>query len=356
MLYARGSVSRVLVRVCLLLFAAGIIAPYSVFSQQKVETTEETNKRIREFANRFDPVSVPGGDYKIGGGDVLNIEVFDVPQLTREIRVSETGYIALPLLPVRVLAKGLTGPQLEEKLQELLQANGLVSHPQVTVSVKQQSSHPIMVIGAVRQPQVIQATRPMSLVEVLSACGGIADYAGESVLITKDALTEPNHSAGGDGNDDLPIPQTFSVDLMRLLTGSDPKNNVILTGGETVSIPRAGVFYIVGAVNHPGGFVMTTNGSQMTTLVALALASGTTPTAKTTAAIILRKDPATGKNKEITVNLKLVLQRKTEDTMLMANDILYVPDSTGKKALRKAGEMAMTLAGGVALVRATQVP
>src|SRR5262249_58732552 len=108
--------------------------------QQKLETTDETNARIREMASG---ISMEAGDYHIGSGDVISIEVFDVPQLTREVRVSESGYVGLPLLPVRIYAKGLTGAQLEEKIGELLQANGLVMHPEVTVSVKQQNSHPI---------------------------------------------------------------------------------------------------------------------------------------------------------------------------------------------------------------------
>jgi polysaccharide export outer membrane protein len=137
-----------------------------------------------------------------------------------------------------------------------------------------------------------------------------------------------------------------------VMNSSDPKNNVILTGGETVSVPKAGIFYVVGAVQHPGGFVLANNSNGMTVLMAVALAQGTIPTAKTTDAIILRKDPATGKNKEIPINLKQILTRKTEDTTLMANDILFVPDSNEKRALRQLGNLALSLAAGVAIVRA----
>jgi polysaccharide export outer membrane protein len=348
MLFATRGVSKTLVRVSLLVIAAGVVTPISSYSQQRVETTDETNGRIRELAKKFEPI---GAEYRIGGGDVLNVEVFDVPQLTREVKVSESGYIALPLLPVRVLAKGLTGPQLEEKLQELLHANGLVTNAQVSVSVKQQSGHPITVIGAVRQPQVIRAVKPMSLVEILSACGGIADDAGESVIVTRDSVPESNNIPAGDASNDLPIPQTTTLNLISLLNSADPKNNLILTGGETISIPKAGIFYIVGAVNHPGGYVLSSLSDEMTILMALALAQGTVSTAKTSEAVILRKDPGTGKNKEIPVNLKLILARKSEDTKLMANDILFVPDSAGKRALRKAGDITLSIASGLAVAR-----
>jgi polysaccharide export outer membrane protein len=343
--------------VCLLVFLAGVLAPLSAFSQQRLETTEETNARLRELAKNLEPSA---GEYKIGAGDVLTVEVFDVPQLTREVRVTQSGYISLPLLPIRVMARGLTAPQLEEVLQELLKANQLVTSPEVTVTVKQQNSHPIMVIGAVHTPQVIQATKPMSLVEVISACGGIADDAGATVIITRDPMAmsdsnppaDPNSPAAGAANDDLPLTQTFSVNLLDVMNSTDPKNNVILTGGETVSVPKAGIFYVVGAVQHPGGFVLANNSNGMTVLMAVALAQGTIPTAKTTDAIILRKDPSTGKNKEIPINLKQILTRKTEDTTLLANDILFVPDSNEKRALRQLGNLALSLAAGVAIVRA----
>jgi polysaccharide export outer membrane protein len=192
----------------------------------------------------------------------------------------------------------------------------------------------------------------MSLVEILSACGGIAEDAGETVLVTRDSSADATPPAGSEEKDDLPLSQTFSVNLIDLLNTGDPKSNVILTGGETVSIPKAGIFYVVGAVNKPGGFVLSNNSNQMTTLMAVALAQGTIPTAKTTDAVILRKDTATGKNKEIPINLKLILTRKSDDIGLMANDILFVPDSAGKRAIRRAEDLAVSLAAGVAIVRA----
>lgn len=349
MLFASRGVSSRLMRVSLLVFLVGIFAPYSASSQQRLETTDETNARLRELAKNLQPAA---GEYKIGPGDVLNVEVFDVPQLTREVKVTQSGYISLPLLPIRVMAKGLTGPQLEEVLRELLKANQLVTSPEVTVTVKLQNSHPIMVIGAVHTPQVIQASRPMSLVEVISACGGISDDAGSSVIVTRDPMMDSNTPEAGAANDDLPLSQTFTVNLLDVMNSSDPKSNVILTGGETVSVPKAGIFYVVGAVLHPGGFVLANNSNGMTVLMAVALAQGTIPTAKTNSAIILRKDLATGKNKEIPINLKQILTRKTEDTALMANDILFVPDSTEKRALRQLANLAMSLAAGVAIVRA----
>ncbi len=89
----------------------------------------ETNERISQLAQASD---LKQGDYTIGTGDLLGIEVFDVPELSRDVRVNDTGYISLPLMPAKVRATGLTPYQLQDKLAELLQTNGLVSTPEVT--------------------------------------------------------------------------------------------------------------------------------------------------------------------------------------------------------------------------------
>lgn len=333
-----------------------VVGPFPAFSQQKLETADETNERLRQLANSFRGKQ---GDYIIGSGDLVRIEVFDVPELSREFRVSDSGYISLPLLPVRVRAGGLTAFQLEEKLAELLQGNGLVSHPQVTVFLKEQHSQPITVIGAVRHPMVYQAIRPTTLLEVVSEAGGIADDAGSVVLITRRVSQDPAPAATNE-NASLPTTgsetpaadsQTITVGLRDLLDSGDPKFNLPLFGGDIVRVPRAGIVYIVGAVERPGGFTLQNDGEQMSILRAIALAQGMKPSAKPNEAVIIRKDVATGKKTEMEVNLNKIMQRRAEDVRLVANDILFIPDSTGKRALRRAGEVALGLTTGIVILR-----
>ncbi len=333
-----------------------VFSSFPTFSQQKLETAEETNERLRQLANSFRGKQ---GDYIIGSGDLVRIEVFDVPELSREFRVSESGYISLPLLPVRVRAGGLTAFQLEEKLAELLQGNGLVSHPQVTVFLKEQHSQPITVIGAVRHPMVYQAIRPTTLLEVVSEAGGIADDAGSVVLITRrmsqdpaPAATNENASPPATGSETPAADsETITVGLRDLLDSGDPKFNLPLFGGDIVRVPRAGIVYIVGAVERPGGFTLQNDGEQMSILRAIALAQGMKPSAKPNEAVIIRKDVATGKKTEMEVNLNKIMQRRAEDVRLVANDILFIPDSTGKRALRRAGEVALGLTTGIVILR-----
>ncbi|HEX2713649.1 MAG TPA: polysaccharide biosynthesis/export family protein [Candidatus Acidoferrales bacterium] len=332
------------------LLAMLLLVTSAAFSQEKLETAQDTNERIHQLAAAL---PVKQSDYVIGTGDLLHIEVFDVPELSREVRVGSSGYISLPLLPAKVRTSGLTAFQLEEKLAELLQANGLVSHPQVTVFIKEQRSQPITVTGAVTHPFVYQAIRPTTLLEVLTEAGGIAADAGGTVIVTRTATEVPAGEAEGSGNSGTASspPMTITISLNDLLESADMKFNIPLVGGDVVTVPRAGVVYVVGAVDKPGGFVLASDREQMTTLKVLALAGGLRSTAKPRQAVILRKNSDTGQRQEVPVDVSKILERKAEDVRLQANDILFVPDSTGKKALRRTGEIALGLASGVALFR-----
>src|SRR5215831_14322405 len=97
-------------------------------SQTELVTPQQTNQRISDLAKN---TRTPWHDYIVGRGDLVAVEVFDVPELTREVRVSQTGTIGLPLIPVRLHVAGLTEAQIQQKVAEVLEANGFVSHPQV---------------------------------------------------------------------------------------------------------------------------------------------------------------------------------------------------------------------------------
>ncbi len=344
-----------LARGCVWPVALLLLGTPAAFPQGKLESPQDTNDRIRKLAAA---AQVKQGDYLIGSGDLLQVQVFDVPELSREVRVTESGFVSLPLLPVKVRAAGLTSFQLEEKLAELLQANGLVSHPQVTVFVKDQRSAPITIIGAVGHPTVLQGVRPISLLEAVSEAGGIANDAGSTVIITR-AMPQPASDAekgragngSGDGSAESAQPTTITINLNDLLETGDSRFNIPVMGGDVISVPRAGIVYVVGAVDRPGGFVLANDREQMTTLKILALAGGFKPTANVNHAVILRKNPETGQTKELGVDLKKVLDRKAEDVRLLPSDILFVPDSSGKRALRRTGEIALSLVSGAALFR-----
>jgi polysaccharide biosynthesis/export protein len=340
-----------------------LLAVPSVFSQQQKSppaqgsgsvpkptsiVAAETNDRIAQLALAS---NVKQGDYVIGSGDLLGVEVFDVPELSRDVRVNETGYISLPLMPSKVRAGGLTPFQFQDKLAELLQTNGLVSTPQVTVSVKEQHSQPITVIGAVKTPMVIQALRRTTLLQALSQAGGIADDAGSTVIVTRPA-PDVSESAGPGDASTQSAAQTFTINLSDVLESGESRFNIPLVGGDVVSVPRAGIIYVVGAVSKPGGFLLQNDLDHMTMLKMLSLAGGTTNTAKMKSAVILRKNLETGERDQVPVDLSKVMHLKTQDVQMQANDILFVPDSAGLRALHRAGDVGVALTEGIGIVAA----
>ena len=160
----------------------GLAQASLVYGQAPLETQQQTNDRIRSLSAA---TTTPVRDYVIGRGDLVSLEVFDIPELSREVRVSQSGTIGIPLVPVRLYVVGLNEIQVQQKVAEVLEANGLVSHPQVMVSVKEKRSKPITVVGAVAHPIVYQADHAVSLIQVLAEAGGIAADAGDTVIITR---------------------------------------------------------------------------------------------------------------------------------------------------------------------------
>src|SRR5579863_2571525 len=132
-----------------LLSVLSLCAVPALNAQQKVETPQQTNEKIQELAaqERTKP-----HDVAVGTGDLLHIEAFDVPELSRDVRVGDAGDISYPLIPAKITAAGLTPFQLEQKMEQLLIENGLVTHPQVSVFVKEQNSQPVSVVGAAVKP------------------------------------------------------------------------------------------------------------------------------------------------------------------------------------------------------------
>jgi polysaccharide export outer membrane protein len=324
----------------------------STAAQQAYETPKQTNEKIQQMAGfaRAEPVDTP-----IGVGDLIHIDVFDVPELSRDVRVSDTGDIGYPLIPGKISAAGLTQFQLEEKLRQLLVQNGLVAHPQVSVFVREQNSQPISVVGAVGHPIVYQVQRPTTLLELLAAAGGISDNAGSEILVTRQPHPQSPSVKTTGTSDSLvsePKGETITIRLQDLLESGNPAFNIQVYGGDVVSVPRAGIVYVMGAgISQPGGYVLQSHGEQITVLKAVALAHGLTGFAKANDAVIMRNNPATGQKDNIPVHIKQIENRKADDIAMKPNDILYVPDSVSKKVLARGSEAAIGIGTGAAIYR-----
>jgi polysaccharide export outer membrane protein len=282
--------------------------------------------------------------------DLLFIQVFDVDQMTREYRVSSTGSLLFPLLPEALPVQGLTPQQVADLISKKCIEAGLLTHPQISVTIRESRIHSVAIAGAVKNPQIYPVLGRISLLDIISQAGGITDDAGASVTVTRGevssrALTSDAGKAT-EGEKAQPVPATVSIDLRGLLETGDPNLNISVYPGDRVTVQRAGVVYVLGAVNRAGAYLLTESRHDMTVLKALALAESLKATAKGRKALILRPNSsAPGGREEIPVDLHAMLQGHAPDKPLVNNDILFVPDSLALRALHKAAEVAVNTAG-----------
>ena len=337
--------------------------------QPNLETSGDWNHRLKELLDSNPSTrALSAQEYRIGPEDVLNINVFEAQELNREVRVSAGGEISLPLLG-SVRAAGLTPRELEFVLQELLHRT-YMKDPHVSVFVREMQSHPVSVMGAVRRPGVFQIRGSKTLLEVLSLAEGLADDAGETVIILRGAAlsAEPDSPTDHAAASDPPSPGPQSpgeanaasspvndnrsasegavqVNLKDLLESSDSRSNPLVHPGDIVKVTRAGVVYVIGEVRKPGGFVLKSN-EKISVLQALALSEGLTPTASKGAARIIRTDQQSGERKETPINLGKILAGKAPDPFLGPKDIVFVPNSAAKTTMTRGVEAAaQTLTG-----------
>ena len=257
---------------------------------------------------------------KIGANDLIAISVYDAPEFTRTVRVGADGLIRLPMLKRRIRAEGLLPAELEGAVAEALSAEQILVEPVITVTIVEYHSRPISVAGAVKIPTTFQAAGPVTLLEALTRAGGLSPEAGPEILVTR---TQPGEAGA-------PTSLTQRIAVQSLIDAADPEVNLRLFGGEEIRVPEAGKVYVVGNVKKPGVYPIQ-EASQSTVLRMLALAEGLAPFAGRQAYII-RREERTGERHEIPIELKKIMERKAQDVALLANDILYIPDSSGRRA------------------------
>ncbi len=263
-------------------------------------------------------------EYILGSGDLLSITIYGDPDLSRDQRIGAEGSIYMPYLKEKIKAAGKTIEQLQNAIGEAYIAQGILKTPQPIIAVKEYHSAPVNLVGSFTQPGVIQIVGRTTLLEAISQGHGLVPTAGPRIIVTR-------HEAGGQT-------QTFVVPIKDLYEKSDdPALNIELKVGDVISVPRSEFIYVVGAVNKQGTLSMNEI-PDWTVLKALSAVGNVTRTAKADQTFILRKNAA-GASQEIPVNLKRLLARKDPDIPLMANDMLLVPDSAGKKALLKVADM-----------------
>jgi polysaccharide biosynthesis/export protein len=257
---------------------------------------------------------------ELGPGDLVEVNVYNVPELTTKLRISGAGDLYLPLIDY-VHVGGLTVDEAQSLIEKRLSDGGFVKDPHVTLFVDEYTSDGVSLLGEVAKPGVYPILGDEHLFDLISEAGGLSDKAGNSVTITHRA--EPEKP--------VTVPLAHNVSEV-------PQSNIRVLPGDTVVVRRADIVYVVGDVQHPTG-ILIDRGS-ISVLQAIALAGGTTKTSKMNGCKIIHKDSG-GMMTESKVELKKILEAKATDIPMKPNDILFVPTSSFKSAFRDNAAIAM---------------
>jgi polysaccharide export outer membrane protein len=251
-------------------------------------------------------------EYKIGAKDLLEISVLGVPEISKlVVRVSEEGRITLPLLG-EVEVGNLTKFEVEKKLTGLA-GERIVLKPQVTVHILEYLSRRVSVVGAVGKPGPFELLGRQTVLSVLSEAGGLTRDAGEEIIVIRQL-------PAGDS-------QAIRIPIDDLFIKGEPKLNIVLEPGDVINVPidKVVAVYVFGQVRNPGA--LQVKKSNIPTLTqAIAQAGGFTDRASRKKVQIRRKD-VTGRELEISVNVRDILRGKKKDIPLLENDTIYVPES-----------------------------
>jgi polysaccharide export outer membrane protein len=280
-------------------------------------------------------------DYKIGENDVLLVTVSDAQEFGGKFRVSDMGIIEIPGVASPIHAEGQTPIQLAHSIRQALIDAKQLRDPKVGVFVEEYHGRTITVLGAVAKPAVYPLQKKTSVLEALSLAGGSLPNSGNTVTIVRGAASA---EASGTKPGSVQI-----VDISRLVNGTDLSANVEVKNGDVINVSAAQVVYVVGAVTKPGGFVMSNPSAGISVIQAVALAEGFRSVAATHRGLIIRQSTSESARQEIPVDIALMMGGKEADMLLAPNDILYIPESGGKKALKAMTDVAMSAVNGIAI-------
>jgi len=276
------------------------------------------------------PEAADSDSVRLGAGDLIDINVYNVPEMATKARIGNNGDVYLPLIDY-VHVGDLTVDEAQRVIEKRLDSGGFVRNPHVTLFVDEATSQGVTVLGEVARPAIYPVLGDRRLYDMISAAGGFTPLASRKVSILHRNQTEATV---------LSLPRNLTDDL---------SGNVAVLAGDTINVPKAPIVYVVGDVGRPAGLIVD-NGS-LTVLQAIALAGGTNHTAKLNSMRIVRKDKDS-KMTETVVPYKKILSAKAPDVTLQADDILFVPVSGARVAANRTVDAVAQVATGMTLILA----
>ena len=263
--------------------------------------------------------------YRLGAGDVVDIRIYNRPQLSREaVRIEGNGMIRMPLIENEIQAACLTEGELAKEISTRYAR--YYKNLQVDVFIKEYHSKQVAVIGAVNEQSRFELQRRVRLLELLTYAKGPSTTAGQTINIVHSTAASPCKQT-----DETDTAAAFTSYKLSDVLAGDPKSNPYLDAGDIVTLPEADQVYIVGNVFMP----LTISLKEPITLTrAIAMAGGLKQDTRKDKIRVLRQEPGTTIRKEITVDLYAIEKKRSEDLALAPNDIIDVPTSAGKSFLR----------------------
>ena len=265
----------------------------------------------------------------IAPGDFLDVSEVHTPEFHSVVRVSPSGTVTLPMVH-EVQIGGMDEQSAARAIEAALISQGMLLHPLVSVLVTSYAGQDVSVLGEVVRPGVYPYTMHHRLLDLISAASGLAPSAGRLVNIFH--------------RDDAKTPHPVVLDPSGTDTSAD--HNPELAPGDTVQVSRAGLVYVVGDVQRPGGFPVDP-AQGLTVVQALSLAWGPTQNAAMGKSLLIREQK--GGRTLTSLNLKRMLHGQEPDQPVHDRDILYVPDSTAKNIWNRTVESAIQSAIGVTI-------
>jgi len=275
--------------------------------------------------HELSPLTVIPEDFstlKLAPGFLLSLDVFDAPEFSSDLRVGEDGDVLVESVG-RVHVAGETLAEASAAIANRLEDAKILNHPQINLNVVQYAGQSVTVLGEVHNPGKIELLAPHTLADVMAMSGGATQYAGNEIEIRRRIRNGL---------------QTESVHFSRSAEDATLEDTQVYPG-DTVTVRRAGIVYVLGGVNRPGGYIMQEDG-ELTLTQVLALAYGTSIDAAVSSIRIIRKLPD-GKVEQIPVAYRAIMKGKEAPPRLQAEDVVYVPISKTKTVL-SAGLLSAT--------------
>jgi polysaccharide export outer membrane protein len=268
--------------------------------------------------------------YRIGPGDVLEVRLYKLPELSREaLRVEDSGTIRMPLINEDIQASCRTEGELAKDIARRYLS--LMRNPQVDVFIKEYHSRPVAVIGAVNTPGRFQLQRQIRLLDLLSFAGGPAERAGGNIQVVHSTLYPSCEPIATNMARSTNAGLGLSVFKLRDTLAGNARSNPYVRPGDVITVLEFEQVYVIGNVLRPTAIPLK---EKITLSQAIAIAGGTLPDSQSDRIRLIRQKPDGNAKEEIVVDLKAINKRHVPDVVLQANDIVEVPTASGRRFLR----------------------